>query len=141
MKRTALLFLFSFIAAAAFADYSILWSRIASGGGTSTNGSYSLRGTIGQPDAGVAMTDGQYSLTGGFWTVTLVSTPDAPTLHLTNALPGSVTIWWTPPTTGYILQFTDSFSPDAWTNAPSGTNNPVTLPTEGLARFYRLAKL
>ena len=48
------------------ADYSIDWFTIDSGGGTSTNGQYSLTGTIGQPDAG-AMASATFSVQGGFW--------------------------------------------------------------------------
>ena len=32
--------------------YSIDWYKIAGGGGTSTDGTYPVSGTIGQPDAG-----------------------------------------------------------------------------------------
>ncbi len=41
---------------------------VVSGGGyiASTGGSYSLGGSIGQPDAG-AMSGGNYTLGGGFW--------------------------------------------------------------------------
>jgi len=48
--------------------FSIPWSTI-DGGGTlnATGGSYTLSGTIGQPDAGSPMTGGSFSLTGGFW--------------------------------------------------------------------------
>ena len=34
------------------AQYSIDWYSVDGGGGTSTNGQYSISGTIGQPDAG-----------------------------------------------------------------------------------------
>ena len=122
-------------------SYSIDWHTIDSGGGTSTGGVYSVSVTIGQPDAGGPMTNGQYSVTGGFWALpTLVQTPGAPTLHITNAAPGFATIWWTPPTPGFTLQFTDSLSPTNWVNAPSGTNNPATVPATLLTKFYRLLK-
>lgn len=67
-----LLFVFS-IAPALGEDYAIDWHTIDGGGGTSTGGSYTLSGTIGQPDAtaAAAMTGGNYTLTGGFWAVTL----------------------------------------------------------------------
>lgn len=48
----------------ASAQYAINWHTIDGGGGTSTGGVYAIRGTIGQPDAGV--TNGQYALTGSF---------------------------------------------------------------------------
>jgi hypothetical protein len=48
--------------------YSIPWSTIDGGGViNSSGGTYTLSGTIGQPDAGATMTGGSYSLTGGFW--------------------------------------------------------------------------
>ena len=46
--------------------YSIDWHKVAGGGGTSTGGLYSISGTIGQHDAGGPLTDGNYSVTGGF---------------------------------------------------------------------------
>ena len=55
-----------------FAQYSIDWSTIDGGGGTSTGGVYSVTGTIGQPDAGPAMAGGNYSLVGGFWSLIAV---------------------------------------------------------------------
>ena len=54
-------------------SYSIDWYKVAGGGGASTNGVYTLSGALGQPDASGAMTGGNYSLTGGFWSLSLVS--------------------------------------------------------------------
>ena len=128
----------------AFAQYSIDWSTIDGGGATSTGGpmigiNYSVSGTIGQPDAGPTMTNGQYSVTGGFWVLPIsVQTPGASTLTMVPAAPVNATIWWTPPTPGFTLQSTDSLSPTNWINAPSGTNNPATVPATLPARFYRL---
>lgn len=53
-------------------DYAINWYTIDGGGGIgSTGGSYTLSGTIGQPDASAtAMAGGTYTLTGGFWAAT-----------------------------------------------------------------------
>lgn len=45
--------------------FEITDSTIDCGGGTSSGGTYSLSGTIGQPDAG-AMTGGTFELQGGF---------------------------------------------------------------------------
>ena len=144
LRLAAAMVLLSFSLAApltALAQYTIDWVKIAGGGGTSTNGQYSLSGTIGQHDAGGPMTNGPYSLVGGFWALaTLVQTPGGPMLHVTNAAPGFATIWWTPPTPGFTLQSTDDLSPTNWVNAPSGTNNPATVPATLPARFYRLSK-
>jgi hypothetical protein len=54
--------------APAHAQLSISWYTIDGGGGTSTGGAFTLTGTIGQPDAGAALTAGGFSLSGGFWT-------------------------------------------------------------------------
>ena len=75
-------------------SYSIDWFKISGGGGTSTNGQFTLSGTIGQPDAGVMMSGGNYSLTGGFWSlISVVQTAGAPTLYI-NQSGNSVTVYW-----------------------------------------------
>jgi hypothetical protein len=122
-------------------NYSSDWYTIDGAGGTSTGGVYRASGTIGQPDAGALMSGGNFSLTGGFWVLpTLVQTPGAPALYITNATPGFATIWWMPPTPGFTLQSTDSLSPTNWVNALSGTNNPATVPATLPTKFYRLFK-
>ena len=60
--------------------YDLTWSTIDGGGGRSTSagGTYTLEGTIGQPDAGL-MSGGPYVLAGGFWPATswcIVDLPD-----------------------------------------------------------------
>jgi hypothetical protein len=60
--------------------YGPIWSSVDGGGGTfSTDSNFTMGGTIGQPDAG-SMTDGSYTINGGFWGVaapaaTATSTP------------------------------------------------------------------
>ena len=82
-------------------NYSIDWFKIAGGGGTSTGGAYQVSGTIGQHDVGGFMTGGNFSLTGGFWTV--VHTPGAPFLIITHS-GNNVVISWPSPSTGFVLQ-------------------------------------
>lgn len=124
------------------AQYAITWSTIDGGGGTSTGGVYSVSGTIGQPDAGGPMTNGQYSVTGGFWALpTAVQTTNAPTLTIAPANPGFATVSWTPVTgTNWLLQERLSLSGGTWSNSPSGTTNPATVPATLPTRFYRLFK-
>jgi hypothetical protein len=56
------------LAAAAQAQFDLSWHTIDGGGAMfSTGGTFSLGGTIGQPDAGAVMTGGTFTLTGGFW--------------------------------------------------------------------------
>lgn len=48
--------------------YDLSWWTIDNGGVTfATGGSFTMGGTIGQPDASNTLTGGTYSLTGGFW--------------------------------------------------------------------------
>ena len=50
-------------------SYSIDWYTLDDGGSTSTGSVYSISGTVGQPDAGSAMSGVNYSITGGFWSL------------------------------------------------------------------------
>src|SRR5271165_4867583 len=84
-------------------NYSIDWYKIAGGGGTSSGGNYSVSGTIGQPDAGVAMSGGSYSVTGGFWSlISVVQTPGLPNLTISYSGNQVVVSW--PDTGTYTLQ-------------------------------------
>ena len=64
----ALLFGSAWLLHASSASLALPWWTADGGGGESSGGSYTLAGTIGQPDAG-SLTGGPYSLAGGFWTV------------------------------------------------------------------------
>ena len=54
------------LTASAFGAYEVSWHTIDGGGGVSSGGTYTLMGTIGQPEAG-AMSGGRYEMVGGFW--------------------------------------------------------------------------
>jgi hypothetical protein len=120
-------------------EYAIDWHKIAGGGGTSTGGVYSVSGTIGQPDAG-AMSGGNFILQGGFWSMTAVQTPGAPTLTIAPAAPGFALVSWSPNTPGFVLQQAWSLSPTNWVNSPSGATNPIIVPATLPRTFYRLFK-
>jgi len=125
----------------ASAQYSIDWFTIDGGGGTSTSGVYSVSGTIGQPDVGGPMTNGQYSVVGGFWALPIaVQVAGGPTLRILPAAPGQATLSWTPATPGFVLQESLGLSPIAWTNAVSGATNPIIVPATLPTKFYRLFK-
>jgi hypothetical protein len=67
-------------------SYTVDWYKVAGGGGTSTGGTYTVSGTIGQHDASGAMSGGNYSVAGGFWAlVNVVQTPGAPTLYISHS--------------------------------------------------------
>jgi hypothetical protein len=138
MKKLLLLCI-TLLPAIGFAQsYSISSFTIDGGGGTSTSAVYSVSGTIGQHDAGPTMTNGQFSIAGGFWVLPqVVFIAGAPTLKVTPAAPGFATISWTPATPGFVLQEASSLSAGLWTNSPSGSTNPVTVPASG-AKFFRL---
>jgi hypothetical protein len=121
-------------------SYSIDWHKIAGGAGTSTGGVYSISGTIGQSDASAAMTGGNYSLTGGFWSLFAVQTPGAPLLTITRAGNQAI-ISWLPSATGWTLQTNSNLATGIWGNYIGPvSNNSVTNPISGGQRFYRLSQ-
>ena len=123
-------------------SYSIDWYKIGGGGGTSTNGQYSVTGTIGQHDAGGAMSGGNYSLTGGFWAlISVVQTAGAPTLLISHS-GNTVTVYWQD-VSGWSLQQNNNLSlPGNWSASGgvtylNGTNYlNVVSPAGNL--FFRL---
>jgi hypothetical protein len=123
-------------------QYSVDWPKIAGGGGTSTGGTYQVADSIGQPDASGAMSGGNYSVTGGFWSlVQVVQTPGAPTLYISHA--GKVvTVYWQD-VSGWNLQqnanlsATNGWSASSSPTLSSGTNYlNLANPTGNL--FFRL---
>jgi hypothetical protein len=109
-------------------SYSIDWYKIAGGGGTSSNGQYSVSGTIGQPDASAnnAMTGGNYSLTGGFWAfLSVLQTPGAPTLLISHS-GNTVTVYWQA-VSGWTLQQNANLAlANNWTTNTSWTTTNGT---------------
>jgi hypothetical protein len=138
---------FSFQLSVCCQSYSIEWSTIDGGGGTSTGGVYSVSGTIGQPDAGPTMSGGNYSVDGGFWgLIAAVQTPGAPTLAIARTMTNTVAVYWPSPSTGWQLQQnTNSVASVNWSNAPGtilddgSTKTLIVNPPTG-NRFYRLFK-
>jgi len=123
-------------------NYSIDWYKISGGGGTSSNGQYTVSGTIGQHDAGGPMTGGNYSLTGGFWAlISVVQTPGAPTLHISH--PGStVTVFWQDVAGWHLQQNNNLAAPTGWVDSTgvttsSGTNYLNLVSPTGQV-FFRL---
>ena len=125
-------------------SYSIDWFTIDGGGGTSTGGTYTVSGTIGQHDAGGPMTGGNYSLTGGFWSlISVMQTPGLPLLTITlNSQLSTVTVSW-PDTGSYTLLQNSNLAGGSWTTngytttTSNGTNSiTITPPTGNL--FFRL---
>jgi hypothetical protein len=110
--------------------YSIDWYKIAGGGGTSTGSVYSVSGTIGQPDAGGAMSGGNFSVTGGFWSlIAVVQTAGAPWLTITHS-GNSVIISWPSPSTGFTLQTNGNLATGTWVNYGGTVGDNGTIKTE-----------
>ncbi|HXC97945.1 MAG TPA: hypothetical protein VN048_01300 [Verrucomicrobiae bacterium] len=106
-------------------QYSIDWYKVSGGGGTSSNSQYVVSGSIGQHDAGGPMTNGNYSLTGGFWSLYAVQTPGAPMLFITKSGNNAI-LSWSANATGFLLENNGSVTaPGGWTTvspAPSPVN-------------------
>jgi hypothetical protein len=122
--------------------YSVDWHKIAGGGGTSTGGTYSVSGTIGQPDAGSAMTGGSYSLTGGFWSqIAVVQTDGLPLLTVTHS-GNSVVVSWADTAT-CTLQQNSNLAAGTWTTSgytvtTAGGTNSITITSPAGNLFFRL---
>ena len=139
----ALLLSAMLVAGARAQSYSIDWFTIAGGGGSSTGSVYSVSGTIGQPAAsGAPMTGGNYSLTGGFWSLYAVQTEGAPllTISCTNS---AVMVSWSSTTSNWILQQNTDLNSTNWVTALEAITDNGTLefiianPPVG-NRFFRL---
>jgi hypothetical protein len=126
--------------------YSIGWYKVAGGGGTSTGGVYTVSGTIGQHDPGGTLTGGQFSLTGGFWSLYVVPTPGAPSLRIQLTTTNTAMVCWPSPSSGWNLQVNTDLSTTDWALPPEPVQDNGMLryiivnPPTG-SRFYRLNKL
>ncbi len=137
--------LFSAFCFPALGQFSIDWYKVAGGGGTSTNGQYSVSGTIGQADAG-HMSGGNYSLDGGFWGIIgTVQTPGAPALTVTRS-GASVVVSWPSPSTGFVLQQNGSVNNAlGWINYGGSISDNGTIKSSTISPpignlFFRLKK-
>ena len=126
-------------------DYTNKWFTVNGGGQTSTNGMYTITGTVGQPDAGV-MRRGEYTVNGGFWgMIAVVQTPGAPLLTIRGAGSSSALVCWPYPSEGYGLQqctnlITATWVADASVRVQVGNEWQVTVSPPAGRRYYRLQK-
>jgi len=144
--------LFSLLAAVALAlsastasaqNYSIDWFKISGGGGTSSNGQFTLSGTIGQHDAGGPMTGGSFSLTGGFWSLlSVVQTAGSPTIRIFLTTTNTAVVAWPTNASGFTLQQNGNLGPSGWGAAGSpitvGSEYQVIIAPPAGRQFYRL---
>jgi hypothetical protein len=144
-SRTLLVLTCLSTVAALAQPYTIDWSTIDGGGGTSTGGSFSLSGSIGQPDAGTS-SGGPFTLQGGFWSVIdAVQTEGAPILSLAWTPTNAVVLSWPLVDTNWRLQSTANLTAGEWVEIPgpygaTTTNRFLADPITPGNRFYRLQK-
>jgi hypothetical protein len=126
-------------------QYSIDWYKIAGGCGTSTGGGFSVSGTIGQHDAGNAMSGGNYAVTGGFWSLlAVVQTPGAPLLTITHS-GNNVIVSWPVSPGGFTVQQNGNLANAAGWSTNGGTVstnngvNSITLTPPAGNLFFRLS--
>jgi hypothetical protein len=143
MKNFILIFGLLLPGLASAQSYSINWYKIAGGGGISTNGSYSVSGTIGQHDAGGPMTGGGYSLKGGFWSlISVIQTLGAPTLYISYS-GNTVSVFWLAVPGWNLQQNNDLTKPAGW-SASSGITtsdgtNYLNIASPSGSLFFRLS--
>lgn len=123
-------------------QFSIDWHKIAGGGGAGAAGNYLFAGTIGQHDASAVAIGGNYSLTGGFWSMAqAVQTPGVPTLYISSS-GNMVTIYWQDVPGWSLQQNSGLTAPAGWSSSGgillnNGTNY-LTLANPPGNFFYRL---
>jgi len=105
---------------------------------------YSLSGTIGQHDAGLTMSGGNYSLSGGFWALFAVQSPGAPLLKIFLTTTNTALVSWSAAASaGFSLQQNADLSTTNWV-APNetinsdGTTKFIIVSPPSARRFYRL---
>jgi hypothetical protein len=125
------------------AQYSIQWFSIDGGGGTSTNGQYSLSGSIGQPDAGT-LSGGNFTLAGGFWAV--VSTPGSPIISITRSNQNVILSWpasaegWLLYESGILTTNSASWGSPGYGYQTNDATISVAVPLSPGNKFFMLKK-
>jgi hypothetical protein len=145
-RVAALVLVLRAAAVASAQNFSLDWFSVDGGGGTSTGGVYRVSGTIGQPDAGITLTGGSYSLDGGFWgIIAAIPVPSVPRLTILRSATSSVVISWPSPSTGWVLWQNTNVNTANWSEVltppnDDGTTKSVTVAPPLGSRFYRLRK-
>lgn len=121
----------------ALAQYSIDWCTVDGGGGSASGGSYSVSGTVGQPDAG-DMVNAPYAGAGGFWSVLGIKPWQRIWVEGSDVI-----VAWPVAAGACQLQATDSLSEPLWsdvTSRPSVVDGEhrVTLPLADFQQYFRL---
>lgn len=142
MKTLVLFFSLLIPAVGEAQSYSIDWYKVSGGGGSSAGGAYSVSATIGQHDSGGGMSGGNYSLVGGFWTITsLVQTAGGPALYVGSS-GSTVTVYWKN-VPGWTLQQNSNLGDGNGWAASSGVTtangtNYLSVTSPAGNRFFRV---
>jgi len=127
--------------------FTVDWFSIDGGGAMNgTGGVFTIDGTIGQPDAGPTVSGGNFSVTGGFWSlIAVVQTSGAPRLTVNLTTSNSAIIIWPLPATGFSLQENLALGTTGWVDVTNrlrddGLNKFIIVNPATSARFYRLFK-
>ena len=91
------------------------------------------------------MNGGTYSLTGGFWAISTVQTPGAPSLRIQLTSTNTALISWPSPSAGFTLQFntnlaTSNWAPATETVTDNGTIKYIVVNPPVDRRLYRLVR-
>lgn len=124
------------------------WFTLDAGGGIQSSASYVVNFTVGQNDVGAAAsTSASYRMVTGFWALEDMGPANGlPSLSIVLK-EANVVIAWPSPSTGFILQQTDSLDtiPANWVNTPgvvsdNGFERNMSIPADVAKRFYRLKR-
>ena len=134
------------VVSALASDTALKASYISSGGGTSSGGTYTMSGTVGQPVTLIS-SNGQYRLEPGFWAMmSVISTPEGPAIAFQRTGNQVVFTWSEPPGT-YVLQKATTLGNAAdWQNVSQtpvqvGEQNALSLELAPGNQFFRLRKV
>ncbi len=123
------------------AEYQIDWYTIDGGGTWSQAGALTLQGTLGQPDAGVALASATTFVWGGFWAMEPVpGLGTIPRLEVTSEAT-SVLVSWDGASLGFRLEHTTSLAPSLlgpdWVEVPGAPYQ--TTDSKQFVRFSPLS--
>jgi len=130
------------------AQSAIDWFTLDAGGGAQSSANYVVNFTVGQSDVGsTVLNSANYRIIPGFWALEDMG-PATGRPELSIVLSGArVILSWPSPSTGFILQHTDSLNvlPATWSDTPGvvsddGLIKSLTLPHNLSKRFYRLRR-
>ena len=106
------------------------------------SGSTVVVGAVFEDSAGAGVngdqSDNNASAAGAVYVYELGQSAPPPLLSIVPSGASQVTLSWTPPTPGFVLQEALNLTSPGWSNSPSGETNPITLPVTEQTKFFRL---